>query len=198
MTRLNKKKLQLTTPDLVVLSLLSECPSHGYDINQELERRDVQDWAGVSRPQVYYSLNKLKSLDMITEIYGHSNNAEGPERQVYRITQIGKQGLANALNNNKWAINRPVSPFLTWLALSTHVHDTTIISIINERRKFLEAEIAREKRTLKSFDTEKGEMVLPAMLMVELTIKQFEIELRWLNKVEKMLLSNLYCVSNKP
>ena len=189
MARLSKKKLQLTIPDLVVLSLLSERPSHGYDINQELERRDVQDWAGVSRPQVYYSLNKLKSLQMITEMNGYSN-AGGPERQVCRITQTGKQSLINALDNNDWAINRSVSPFLTWLALSTHARDITITRIINERRKFLKAEITREKLTLKSFENEKGEMIIPAMLMVELTIKQFEIELRWLKKLETVLSTN--------
>ena len=32
---------------------------HGYQANLELERREVQDWAGISRPQVYYSLEKL-------------------------------------------------------------------------------------------------------------------------------------------
>ena len=49
----------LTLPDLVVLCLLAERPMHGYELNQELERREVRDWAGISRPQVYYSLKKL-------------------------------------------------------------------------------------------------------------------------------------------
>ena len=54
-----------TTPDLVVLSLLAEKPRHGYEVNQELEWRDVRDWAGISRPQVYYSLAKLARNGMI-------------------------------------------------------------------------------------------------------------------------------------
>ncbi len=53
----------LTTPDLVVLSLLSEQPMHGYQLNQTLENREVRDWAVISRPQVYYSLRKLKRLE---------------------------------------------------------------------------------------------------------------------------------------
>ena len=36
----------LTTPDLVLLSLLAERPMHGYEANQELQRRQVEDWAG--------------------------------------------------------------------------------------------------------------------------------------------------------
>ena len=44
------KKRELTVPDLVLLSLLAEQPMHGYQANTELERRQVQDWAGISRP----------------------------------------------------------------------------------------------------------------------------------------------------
>lgn len=189
MTQLdNKKKLKLTTPDLVVLSLLCESAMHGYDINQELIRREVQDWAGVSRPQVYYSLNKLKLLQMIAEIKD-KGQAEGPDRQIYQITEKGRRELEKSLNDISWATHRPISPFLTWLALSPNTNNQAIINVINERRKFLKTEIEREKITFKSFKSEEGKMILPGILMVELTIKQFEIELVWLNKVENKLLN---------
>src|SRR6267378_2984896 len=60
-----RRKLALTTPDLVLLSLLAERPMHGYQANLELERREIRDWAGISRPQVYYSLEKLEREGMI-------------------------------------------------------------------------------------------------------------------------------------
>jgi DNA-binding PadR family transcriptional regulator len=47
-----KKRSKLTTPDLVLLSLLAERPMHGYQANAELERREIRDWAAISRPQV--------------------------------------------------------------------------------------------------------------------------------------------------
>src|SRR5580700_4479347 len=46
-TARTKKKLTLTTPDLVLLSLLAERPMHGYQANAELERREIRDWAGI-------------------------------------------------------------------------------------------------------------------------------------------------------
>lgn len=55
----------LTTPDLVLLSLLAERPLHGYQANIELGRREVRDGAGISRPQVDYSLEKLARLGLI-------------------------------------------------------------------------------------------------------------------------------------
>ncbi|HEY2236828.1 MAG TPA: hypothetical protein VGK01_25385, partial [Candidatus Angelobacter sp.] len=65
--RRGSKKAALTVPDLVLLSQLAEQPMHGYQANLELERRQVQDWAGVSRPQVYYSLEKLARLSLIAK-----------------------------------------------------------------------------------------------------------------------------------
>src|SRR5258708_39384816 len=59
------KRTNLTTPDLVILSLLDERPRHGYDVNAELERRQVRDWAALSRPQIYYSLDKLARLRLV-------------------------------------------------------------------------------------------------------------------------------------
>ena len=50
---------RLTVADLVVLALLHERPMHGYAASAELEYREARDWAGISRPQVYYSLKKL-------------------------------------------------------------------------------------------------------------------------------------------
>src|SRR6516162_9618777 len=61
----HKPNRPLTTPDLVLLSLLAERPMHGYQANLELERRQIRDWAAVSRPQVYYSLEKLEKLGLL-------------------------------------------------------------------------------------------------------------------------------------
>lgn len=182
------KKLSLTTPDLVVLSLLSERPMHGYEINLELEMRDVQDWAGVSRPQVYYSLNKLKLLKMISILAGKSAG-EGPDRQVYKVLQKGKQALTRALAEPHWAMHRPISAFLTWLALSVHAVKADVREMLQQRKAFLIQQIEREQLTLKSFSSDIGAGMTAGILMVELTIKQFEVELEWLEKVEFKMLN---------
>src|SRR5580704_19108737 len=90
------KRGELTTPDLVILSLLVERGMHGYHVNLELERRDVRDWAGISRPQVYYSLDKLASASLIRT--GESAEiAAGPERRVFETTAKGRHALSDAL-----------------------------------------------------------------------------------------------------
>src|SRR5579872_5784219 len=99
------KKLTLTTPDLVLLSLLAERPLHGYQANLELERREVRHWAGISRPQVYYSLEKLARMGLIRA--GRSDEpVAGPERSVFTTTARGRGALADALEREEWATQR--------------------------------------------------------------------------------------------
>src|SRR6266481_6568113 len=108
-----RRKLALTTPDLVLLSLLAERPMHGYHANLELERREIRDWAGISRPQVYYSLEKLARAGLIRGLET-GEPAAGPERSAFETTAKGKAALAVALERDEWTTQRERPPFLTW------------------------------------------------------------------------------------
>src|SRR5882724_11203537 len=100
-----RRKLALTTPDLVLLSLLAERPMHGYQANLELERREIRDWAGISRPQVYYSLDKLARQGLLRDAAGEHASA-GPERRVLTISASGRTALADALEREDWTTGR--------------------------------------------------------------------------------------------
>jgi len=99
------RKRELTTPDMVLLSLLAERPMHGYEANLELERRQVRDWAGISRPQVYYSLEKLRTQGLIRAAESE-DRAAGPERSVFVTSAKGRTALAGALEREEWATQR--------------------------------------------------------------------------------------------
>src|SRR3974377_16199 len=107
-----KSREKLTTPDLVLLSLLAERPMHGYQANALLEFRKVRDWVGVSRPQVYYSLDKLAQLGLIRSA-GAGGEAGGPERSVFETTPRGRAALADALERDDWADQTERPAFLT-------------------------------------------------------------------------------------
>ena len=181
-----KKKLGLTTPDLVLLSLLAERPMHGYQANAELVRREIKDWAGISRPQVYYSLEKLARAGMIRSLET-GEPASGPERSSFETTAKGRAALADALERKDWATQRDRPPFLTWVALSWQARPGVMKRQIERRREFLEKEVAKEKEVLRSILEEVGHPYHEAVWMVSLMIDQFKVELRWLNKVEKEL-----------
>jgi DNA-binding PadR family transcriptional regulator len=181
-----KKDTQLTTPDLVLLSLLAERPMHGYQANAELERREVRDWAGISRPQVYYSLDKLAAAGLLREVRA-SGPAEGPERRVLATTPSGRAALARALAREDWTTARERPPFLTWLALSWQAPPTVVREQIARRSQFLESELARERATLDSVLAEVGHTHHEAVWMLTLVIAQLETELSWLATLEREL-----------
>src|ERR1700738_3176299 len=100
-----EKRTELTTPDLVILSLLAERGMHGYQVNRELERGDVRDWAGISRPQGYYSLGKVAAAGMI-RARESDDPAAGPERRVFETTAKGRRVLSDALEREDWTTQR--------------------------------------------------------------------------------------------
>ena len=180
------KARDLTTPDLVLLSLLAERPMHGYEANLELERRDAHDWAAISRPQVYYSLEKLARLELIRTAEDEIA-AAGPERRRFATTAKGRAALAAALAREEWTTHRDRPPFLTWLALSWQARPDVFQEQLTRRRRFLEEELAREQATLRGIRKEVGHRFHEAVWMVSLTIQQFRAELRWLDKVSREL-----------
>ena len=176
----------LTPDDLVVLAVLAERPMHGYELNQELERREAQDWAAISRPQVYYSLKKLAQGGEILRAQD-AGEGSGPERVVYRVSAAGRRGLVAALGEERWAEQRPPAPFITWLALSGHAAPADRARVLARRRSFLEQELGKERRTLEAIRSEIGPMTEVGAFMVDLTIRQWEVELAWLDEVARRL-----------
>ena len=188
------RKVDLTTPDLVLLSLLAERPMHGYQANLELERREIRDWANLSRPQVYYSLEKLARAGMIRA----EETAEplaGPERSAFSTTAKGQAALADSLEREEWTTQRDRPPFLTWMALSWQARPGVFLKQLKRRRKFLLKEIAREKKTLLSIYDEVGHKYHEAVWMVGLMIEQMRVEVRWTHRLERDLARRAHALT---
>ena len=183
-TTSKRARCALTTPDLVLLSLLAERPMHGYQANAELERREIRDWAAISRPQVYYSLEKLARTTLIRPLET-KEPAAGPERQSFVTAPKGRAALAGALEHSDWTTQRERPPFLTWIALSWQAPRGVFQKQLRRRREFLTRELVRERETLTSVLKEVGHPYHEAVWMVSLMIKQFETELRWLKQVAR-------------
>ena len=176
-------RLRLTTPDLVILSLLAERPMHGYEVNTTLEDRKIRDWAAVSRPQIYYSLDKLTGLGLL-RIVREDSSAAGPERRVLETTDTGRRHLADALEDAHWTETPVHESFVTWLALSWQARPATFRKQLKRRRKFLEEKLAEENSTLKDVLGEVGHPYHEAVWMLKLAISQIELELKWLDQID--------------
>jgi DNA-binding PadR family transcriptional regulator len=172
----------LTVPDLVVLSLLAERPMHGYEVVTELDRRQIGDWANVSRPQVYYSLEKLVRLGLLRP-GTDEEPAAGPERRVLTTTVSGRNRLADALERDDWTTGRDRPAFLTWMALSWLARPGVFEAHLRRRHTFIREEIAREEETLRGVEAEVGHRYHEAVWMLTLIVDQLKLEARWIDRV---------------
>ena len=171
----------VTLADLVVLSMLTEAPLHGYELWAELERRQVAKWASITKTQVYYSLHKLETSAYI-ETTEDQDDALGPERKVYRPSDAGRRLLSDQLAHPKWATQRPPDPFLTWLVLSWQARPRDFAAQIARRRKFVAKQLDDDRAALDAIIAETSPTSDAAMI-VRLGLRQFEVELAWLDEV---------------
>lgn len=172
----------VTLADLVVLSMLCERPMHGYELWAELERRQVEKWASISKPQVYYSLRKLAEAGRLVSARGDDPSL-GPERRVYAPSDAGRRLLADSLARAQWATQRPPDPFATWLVLAWQARPRDVSVQLARRRRFLERQLAEDRAALEEVIAETSASSDAAMV-VRLSIRRFETELAWLDEVE--------------
>ena len=174
----------LTTADLVVMALLHEGPRHGYDIAAELERRDVRDWASVSRAQVYYSIAKLLRTGACEES-GGSGEAPDTARRVVRLTEAGKRAYGQALAAPEWREWRDVYGIVTWASLVMHLDTATRSALAARRAAFLREELARESDTIGRLSTGDPGRAEAARSIVRLGMDMMRLELEWLDGAGK-------------
>jgi DNA-binding PadR family transcriptional regulator len=178
---MTRRPRHLSPADLVVLSMLSEQPMHGYELWAELTRRQVWKWAEISRPQVYYSLKKLQDEGHIRAVR-EADTSLGPERTVLQPTAAGRRAMHDGLARAEWATQRPPSPFLTWMVLSWQARASDFSAQLERRRKFVLAQVAEDSAALDEIIKETS-TTSDAAMIVRLGIRHFEAELAWLDEV---------------
>ena len=140
-------RTSLTLADMVVLSMLAERAQHGYEMWCELERREVQEWASISKPQIYYSLKKLEEAGHIA-LAADDDPGRGPDRRLFRPTSSGRRALADALARAEWATLEIPSPFVTWMVLSWQARPRDFTAQVERRRRFLLEKLDFERAAL--------------------------------------------------
>lgn len=85
----------MTNAELAILSLVSERPRHGYQIEQVIEERGMRDWTEVGFSSIYYLLKKLEKAGLVAAEL--QSVGPGPARKVFEATPVGREALLDAL-----------------------------------------------------------------------------------------------------
>jgi hypothetical protein len=102
---------------------------------------------------------------------------------VLETTALGRERLADALERESWVDEKVHHPFQIWLALSWQARPRTFRKQLNRRKKLLEEKLDEERTTLEDVLREVGHPFHEAVWMLQLTIEQLEVELRWIQRL---------------
>jgi DNA-binding PadR family transcriptional regulator len=167
--------------DLVLLGLLSECPRHGYDILQQIEKREMKHWIGVSTPGIYKGLARLEAKQVLRarQEAGDSH----PDRTVYEITPQGRDYIQRLLAE---AIAEPAPiyfPLLWGVGFAHLMERKTLLAELAARRE----RIAPLREALDDEPALHAERGFPftADFITEYYRELLDLELAWLERLEQ-------------
>jgi DNA-binding PadR family transcriptional regulator len=178
------KRGDLTPADIVLLRLLAERPMHGHEASIELGRMGISAWAGASRPQVYWSLNKLARMDLIRAVE-IADPPTGRRRRVFAATPKSRAALAKTLRRKYWTTEPYHSRFVAWLRLCSGLDRETFSQQLHARKAFLEAELQRGARTTRREPRAPSRSPKSDAWAARLSAAHLRAELSWVRSLER-------------
>jgi PadR family transcriptional regulator AphA len=169
----------------VILAVLAARPATGYDITRAFDQGLGFFWAA-SHQQIYRDLKAL--ADQGAVVFEHQEQAQRPDRKLYRLTDIGRAELRAWVDGPvQHRVNSELLAKL--LALEAVGRDSLLAMLARERAD-------RERRLATYRDLEREHFSDPAALpdeekMVRLALRRGilgeEDWLRWLDEAEAAL-----------
>jgi DNA-binding PadR family transcriptional regulator len=163
--------------DTALLGLLSEQPMHAWQIDKEVQWRDMRSWTDLSQSTIYRQLRSLQAAGLVAV---RSEEAEGRLRKVYSLTDDGVVSLRDRLcgllsepEHSKWKVD-----------LGTYNLDVLTVSdaidcLARYRVKLEEA--AAGYRDLEAFLIESG-CPRHRLAVARRPIRLIEAEILWLDE----------------
>lgn len=114
----------MATIDLIVLGMLKKESMGAYDIQKQVEYRQISKWVKISTPSIYKKVIQLEEKGFITS---HTEkDGKMPEKAVYSLTEMGEREFERLMTEISLA---PVNIFLDFNAVIVNLD-----SISNDRK----------------------------------------------------------------
>ncbi len=171
----------LTRNDLLVLGLLLDRPMHGYEIAQTIKTEGITTWMDISTPAVYYSLNKLHRLGLIsaTRVRGG-----GAEKSVYHPTEKGREAFFTGMEKVLGSEEPVLFEYDLGIFLLNRLPQERALTLLEKRLAFLRQRGAELQRRLEE-ERAAGEPLRVAILEHALACTRMDSE--WLEGIIRQL-----------
>lgn len=102
----------MATIDLIVLGILKKESMGAYDIQKQVEYRQISKWVKISTPSIYKKVIQLEEKGFITS---HTEkDGKMPEKSVYSLTEAGEREFERLMTEISCS---PVNIFLDFNAV---------------------------------------------------------------------------------
>ncbi len=85
----------LSNVELIVLSLVHEKPSYAYEIEKQIETRNMRLWVKIGIASIYQVLERLNKKDFVK--FEVEREGKAPERKRFFVTEAGLQELRSSV-----------------------------------------------------------------------------------------------------
>lgn len=160
--------------DTVILGLLGESESSGYDLAARLAADPIAELWSADQAQIYRTLQRLRSAGLVTS--RRVRQTDRPDRIIYRPTEEGAASLAEKLVAS--APMPPVrDPFLAQLYFSAELEDAQLLTALHARRDEYAARLESVHSKSARLD-EQGEATARALVLRHTTLDGLAVQLR--------------------
>ena len=163
---------ECTDAELLLLGLLAEMPRHGYELEQEIERRNLREWTRIGFSSIYFVLGKLKQAGLVS-----AKKASGAKaRQTFSITAAGRRILAAqtiaALRAYRQTYSSVLLGLMHWPVLAREA----ALEALDARGRAVDTEMAR----LESIRVDQQPLPDYVEALFDFSIGQLKAEANWI------------------
>jgi DNA-binding PadR family transcriptional regulator len=164
--------------EIAILGLLAEGPKHGYQIHQEIKRREMDWWAKIKLGSIYTTLTRLEEQALIRSEKEKVGNT--PERTVYSLTPPGRERLSEMVQHFLGEDDRPEWLFGLGVAFITGAPRERVLAVLRERRDHLQQCAVDLQEHLNKL---KGEIPFNWYMLIANAYKHMQLEMEWLEQL---------------
>ena len=170
----NPPRASALEPEYVVLGLLLQQPSHGYEVHLRLQAEFRSLWR-IPQNQLYSTLKRLETRgDILGE---ECESSAGPRRRHYKVTRQGRARFRRWLERpTPMSVRALRVAFLTRLALALADDPKLAARIFETQGMALQGGVARLKQTAAD-PANAGKL---DRLSMDLRIRQLQTTLAWM------------------
>ncbi|NUO81998.1 PadR family transcriptional regulator [candidate division KSB1 bacterium] len=170
--------------EIAILGLLAEGPKHGYQIHQDIKKREMDYWAKIKLASIYTTLTRLEEQGLIKSEKEKVGNM--PERTVYALTSKGQTRLGDMVEKLLVEDERPEWLFGLGVAFIYGAAQERVLTALQLRQEKLQqcaVDLHEHLTTL------KGQVPFNWYMLIENAHKHMQLERQWLDELIALVQS---------